>query len=219
MFDDNIVIFIPSFLEAEKIFNIQGFQKVNHFYISSYNNHTVIITGVGKTNSAITSSLFYSQYKPKYSLLTGICGAYEESGINIGEVVCIEKDFLVDECNYNGENITTLNEKGFLKDDEFCAEFKCINDFKIVFSNTVSLIANEKTLVNKYMEKTKASVENMEGASFGIASNRFNVKPYHIRAVSNYSTTIDNQQWNIKKACKSLKEAVDLFLNSYAQQR
>lgn len=217
MFDNNIVIFIPSFLEAEKIFNIQSFQKRNYFHTASYNNHTVVITGVGKTNSAITSALFYSQYKPKYSLLTGICGAYEESGISIGEVVCIEKDYLVDECNYNGENIITLNEKGFLKDSEFYAEFQCINDFKSVLSNTLSLIASEKNLVNKYMEKTKASVENMEGASFGIAANRFNIKPYHIRAVSNYSTTINNQQWNIKKACKSLKDAVDYFLNSFVQ--
>lgn len=215
MFSKDIVIFIPSILEAEKILNIQGFQKNHNFYSSTYKGHTVIITGVGKTNSAFTSTLFYSQYSTKnYSLLTGICGAYEESGLNIGDIVCIEKDYLVDECNYNGETITTLNEKGFLKDDEFCGIFQCVNDFKSVTSNTVSLIANEKQLVKKYMDKTKALVENMEGAAFGIAANRFNVHPYQIRAVSNYASVQENQKWDIKKACKNLKEAVDFFLTA-----
>lgn len=217
MFSKDIVIFIPSILEAEKIFNIQGFQKNNHFYSSTYNGHTVIITGVGKTNSAITSALFHSQYSTHSSILTGICGAYEESGLNIGDIVCIEKDYLVDESNYNGENITTLNEKGFLKDDEYCGIFKCVNDFKSVTSNTVSLIANEKQLVKKYMDKTKALVENMEGAAFGIAANRFNVHPYQIRAVSNYASVQENQKWDIKKACKNLREAVDFFIKSLVQ--
>ena len=67
------------------------------------------------------------------------------------------------------------------------------------------------------MKKTNAQVENMEGASFGIAANKFNIKPYQIRAVSNYSSSLEKQQWDIKKAAKSLKQAVDTFINYFAQ--
>ncbi len=213
---ENIVIFIPSFLEAEKIFNITNFSKTGFFHTSSYKNIPVVITGVGKTNSSITSALFFSQYKPKYSLLTGICGAYEESGLHIGDIVSIKKDYLVDECSFNGKTITTLHEKGFLQDNEFGADFLYAEKFKAATSNTVSFIACQKDLVYEYMKKTNALVENMEGAAFGIAANKFNVMPYHIRSVSNFSTTVENQKWDIKKAAKNLKDAVDLFLNFYA---
>ena len=67
------------------------------------------------------------------------------------------------------------------------------------------------------MNKTKALVENMEGASFGIAANKFNIKPYQIRAVSNYSSSLEKQQWDIKKAAKSIKNAVDTFINFFSQ--
>lgn len=217
MFEKNIVIFIPSFLEAEKIFNITEFQNFSHFSTGIYAGIPVVITGAGKTNAAITSSLFFASNKVKYPLLTGICGAYEESGLNIGDIVCITKDFLVDECNYNGDKITTLHEKGFLKEYEYCAEFSYFNEFQEVSSNTVSLIPHIKSLADLYMNKTNAQVENMEGASFGIAANKFNIKPYQIRAVSNYSSSIENQQWDIKKAAKSLKQAVDTFINYFAQ--
>lgn len=217
MFEKNIVIFIPSFLEAEKIFNITDFQNFSHFSTGMYAGFPVVVTGACKTNAAIASSLFFANNQVKYPLLTGICGAYEESGLNIGDVVCITKDYLVDECNYNGNKITTLHEKGFLKEQEYCAEFSYFNEFKEVSSNTVSVVPHIKSIADLYMKKTKALVENMEGASFGIAANKFNIKPYQIRAVSNYSSSLEKQQWDIKKATKNLKNAVDTFINFFSQ--
>ena len=59
MFEKNIVIFIPSFLEAEKIFNITDFQNFSHFSIGMYAGFPVVVTGACKTNAAIVSSLFF----------------------------------------------------------------------------------------------------------------------------------------------------------------
>ena len=76
----------------------------------------------------------------------------------------------------------------------------------------LKITENEK---NIYMAKTNALVENMEGAAFGIAANKFGIKPYQIRAVSNYCGNIEKQQWDINNACVSLKKAVDLFIETH----
>ena len=65
------------------------------------------------------------------------------------------------------------------------------------------------------MAKTNALVENMEGAAFGMAANKQNIRPYQIRAVSNYCGDIKKQQWNINSACLSLRNAIDLFIEKH----
>ena len=55
----------------------------------------------------------------------------------------------------------------------------------------------------------------MEGAAFGMAANKHGIKPYQIRAVSNYCGNTEKQQWNINKACAALKKAIDLFIETH----
>lgn len=217
MFNKDIVFFIPTFLEAEKLLNISDFKVYNSFNISYYKSYPVVITGCGKTNAAFTSALFFSQFKVKYPILTGICGAYYNSGLNIGDVVTIKNDFFVDECNYDGKNITLLHEKGFILANDNCGKFQITDSFKQVDSNTVSFIPQFNSLSNKYHLKTNALVENMEGASFGNSANKFNVLPQQVRAVSNYCGDIKTQNWDIKTAGKNLKNALNLLINTYVQ--
>ncbi len=215
MLESPVVIFIPTILEAEKIFNIYEFKIINNFNTATYRSYPVIITGCGKSNASVTSALFFSQYKPKYPLLTGICGAYHNCGINIADTVSIKDDFFVDECNYDGNKITLLHEKGFTLTEDNKGRFQVFNKLKEVNSNTVSFIPQIDSLSNMYHEKTKALVENMEGAAFASAANKFNIYPYHIRSVSNYCGNINMQNWDIKKASASLKKAVDLFIDTF----
>lgn len=215
----NVVIFFPTFKECKKTLNVSNYEKYSYFDVVRYRSIYIVITGATKTCAAMQSALFFAEYKPKYPLLTGICGAYQQSNVNtslnIGEVVSIEHDYFVDEANYNGIQLTTLHEKGFIIADNNRASFTIDNDYKIVNSNTISLIPQMNSISEQYMQKTGASVENMEGASFGAVANKFNVKPYQIRAISNYCGDIDKQCWDIDKACKSLKQAIDLFIDKH----
>lgn len=215
MFESSIVIFFPTFLECKKVLNISDFSSFSYFDTAVYKSVPIIITGAGKSNAAMISALFFSQFKPKYPLLTGICGAYQNTDIKTSDVVSIEYDYFVDEANYNGTNITTIHEKGFITAKDNRAEFNIDENYKLVSSNTVSLIPQFDSLSNLYMTKTNALVENMEGAAFGMAANKQGVKPYHIRAVSNYCGNTEKQQWDINNACISLKKAVDLFIETY----
>ena len=214
MFKSNIVIFFPTFLECSKVLNIYDFSSFNDFNTATYKSIPIIITGAGKSNASMISALFFKEFKPKYPLLTGICGAYRNTDVNISDIVSIDYDYFVDEANYNGSILTTIHEKGFKIAENNRAEFTVFENFKKVSSNTVSLIPQFDSLSNLYMEKTNAFVENMEGAAFGLAANKFNIKPYQIRAVSNYCGNIENQKWDINTACKSLKKAIDLFIET-----
>lgn len=216
MFKKDIVIFFPTLLECKKILNISDLSKKSHFNTAEYKSIPIIITGAGKSNAAMCSALFFSEYNPKYPLLTGICGAYQNTFVKVNDTVSIEYDYFVDEANYDGQKITTIHEKNFIIAKDNRAVFSIDDNFKKVSSNTVSLIPQFDNLSNLYMTKTGATVENMEGASFGMAANYFNIKPYQIRAVSNYCGDIKRQQWNINDACRSLKNAIDLFIENHS---
>lgn len=199
------VLFIPSEKELNKIFNVSKIELYKHFKYSFVNNIPIIITGIGKTNTSITTSLFFNMFKPKKSILTGICGTYRISNLKIGDIVSIKYDFFVDEASYDGDNLLLLKDKfsDIYSDD---IQFNTINDFNVVNSNTVSLIPTCDNLSQIYQKKTNALVENMEGASFCQVANMFNITSYQIRGISNFCGK--NQEWDIKKACKNIKNAI-----------
>ncbi len=202
----NTVLFIPTEKELFKIFNIDNTKKYENFTYSFIKDTPIIITGIGKTNSAITSTLFFSKYKPNRPILTGICGAYRNVGLNLCDVVSISKDFFVDEGSFNGKNITLLEEKSLPVCSNSYVSFNTFSNFKNVTSNTVSLIPETDAISNIYHLKTMAHTENMEGASFGLSAKFFGVTAYQIRSISNFCGS--NQEWNIKKSCQNLKEAI-----------
>lgn len=215
MFESNTAIFFPTVLECKKVLHISDFSYKYCFNTATYKSIPVIITGAGKSNAAMQSALFFKEYKPEYPLLAGICGAYQNTWVEITDVVSIEYDYFVDEANYDGKAVTTIHEKGFTIVQDNRAVFSVDENFKKVSSNTVSLIPQFDSLSDLYMAKTNAVVENMEGAAFGMVANRFNIKPYQIRAVSNYCGQTEKQKWNINGACNALKRAIDLFIETH----
>lgn len=215
MINSKIAVFLPTVLEMKAIFNTEPDKNDEILQYTTYKNIPLIITGSGKTNSAITASHFASKHKADIILLIGICGAYRNTELNIGDTVSIKYDYFVDEAEYNITNIKTMHEKGFSPAPENRGEYIVFDKFKTVNSNTVSLIPLFDELSNIYHNKTNADVENMEGASFACALNKFNIKPYQIRTVSNYCGDKSMQQWDIKKACKNLKTAVDIFIEQF----
>lgn len=215
MINTKIAVFMPTALEMKAVFNLEPNCKDEILEYSMYKNIPIIITGAGKTNSALTASHFASKHYADIILLTGICGAYRKSTLNIGDTVSIKYDYFVDEAEYNISHIKTMYEKGFCPAPDNRGECSTYDKFKIVNSNTISLIPLFDELSCLYNEKTHADVENMEGASFSYTLNKFNIKPYQIRTVSNYCGNKNEQQWDIKKACKNLKIAVDSFINQF----
>lgn len=207
------VLFIPTEKELHKIFGLKAEVFDNTFMAGIYQNIPIIVTGIGKTNAAITATIFFSKYGASIkTALIGICGAYRSSGLEIGETISVKYDYFVDECVYDGEKITTLAEKNMPICHMNRAEFQIMEGLRQMVSNTVSFIPANDKISELYRTKTNADIENMEGASFGLAAARFGAKPYQIRAVSNYCGNMENQNWNINKAAENLKKAINDFL-------
>ena len=207
-----IIIFIPTEREFTKVFKLPAVNISDEFSGIIYNNIPIIITGAGKTNACLTAARVFQQFAPRSALLMGICGAYQNSSLNIGDVVCITKDYFVDECVFDGKTITTLAEKHMPLCHENCATFEKTHFLKAVSSNSVSFIAATDYISNLYTTKTGAQTENMEGAAFGTACAKYNIKAYQIRAVSNFCGDAEKQKWNITKAATNLKTSIDYFL-------
>ncbi len=164
----------------------------------------VFVTGVTKTNASFASALIFSELRPEQALLAGICGAYRQSGLKIGDTVSIVKDWFVDEAVFTGSEIRLLGEEGFPVCENNFTYFEKMPSLPFVDSNTVSLLSSCDMLANIYYSKTNAAVENMEGAPVGLSALRSGVRVVQVRSVSNYCGERTNQEWNIKSAFRSL---------------
>ncbi|WP_022850300.1 hypothetical protein [Limisalsivibrio acetivorans] len=169
-----------------------------------YRGYDVIVTGVSKTNAAFASAIAIDRLKPQKALLAGICGSYKGSGYSPGDLLCLERDYFVDEGMMLPDGIRLIGEEGFPVTEGNCAEFRPWPKLPRTEGNTVSFLSSFDYLASAYRKKTGASVESMEGASVGLAAQRFGVECFHVRAVSNYCGERESQQWDIKKAFSAL---------------
>lgn len=199
-------IFVPTVKEAEGIFS--GIELTLWKYgvlKAEYNDIMIFVTGATKTCAAFSAAMVLDAFPAEEVVLTGICGAYRQSGLKVGDIVSVHKDFFADEAVFYSDKITTLSEMGFEFAKNGCSEFISYDDLPIVNSNTVSFLDGEGAVSALLYSKYGASVENMEGAAFGFVCNMLGIKAYQVRAVSNFCGKREGQEWNVRLALGNLK--------------
>ena len=210
----NEIIAIPSEFEVKKIFGNVSIKVENGLKYTLYRDYLILLTGVSKISTTYNLTKFLSISSNISKIyLVGIAGAYEDSNLNISDIISVQKDYLIDEATItqtdNNVEIVTMHEKGINIIDSNFAEFKVVESMKVVNSNTVSLIQTDENICNAYRDKYGASIENMEGAAFGYIASQFNIDTYQIRSISNFCGSKFNDSWNIKGACAKLKDFID----------
>lgn len=170
------------------------------------NNTDIFVTGVGKILSAINAFRIFSLVDADEFYLTGICGAYRQSNLDVGDIVTILEDHFVDEGIFLGDKITGTHEIGFPICNKNVVTHLLMDDVKIANGNTVSLCSGADWYAEMLTKKTNADVETMEGASVGLVGELFNKKIYHVRAVSNFCGDRKNQEWNISLSLENLSK-------------
>jgi len=199
-------IFVPTVKEAEGIFSgIELTLWKYGIFKAEYNDIMIFVTGITKTSAAFSAATVFGAFPVEEAILTGICGAYKQSGLNVGDVVSVHKDFFADEAVFYRDRITTLDEMGFGFAKDGCCEFASYSNLPIVNSNTVSFLDGEGEVSALLYTKYGASVENMEGAAFGFVCNMLGIKAYQVRAVSNFCGKRSEQEWNARLALGNLK--------------
>lgn len=199
-------IFVPTVKEAEGIFGDIKLQEYKYGIIKgAYRDIPVYVTSVTKTSAAFSASMVLSEGSITEALLTGICGAYVKSGLSVGDVVSVQKDFFADEAVFYEDRIDSIGDLGFKITEGGFVEFATIQDMPIINSNTVSFLDGVGRVSEMMRKKTGASVENMEGAAFGYVCNMLKIKAFQVRGVSNFCGARSEQRWNIRLAFDNLK--------------
>ena len=179
----------------------------------------VAIAGVGAVDFAANLARFFSQKKYEKAFLLGICGAYPNSEIQLGDVVRVDSEVIADmgaqsreghfipwgtlvskETRYNGASPRDLP--------------LCLAAIPEVAGGTVNCCTGTQYLGNRRESTFQIQVESMEGAAFFATCKAFGVSGYQFRAVSNMASDRDESSWDIPRALTALKQSVlDLLLD------
>jgi len=205
-------IFLPSIVEAKKIFPEVVFKNWKYGILQGdFRGLSVFITGVSKTPTVFNTSVILSEVPVTEAYLTGVCGAYRSSGLAVGDVVTVGKDFFADEGLLDGGEFKSLDQMGFWFLEKRYTEFSVLEGLTVADSATVSFLDGEGRISEILQKSTGAKVENMEGASFAYVCNMLKVKCFQIRAVSNYCGVRKDQQWDFNQAVRNLKSFFETF--------
>jgi len=150
-----------------------------------------LITGVGILSAAISLSKAFQKQNYKNAIQIGIAGAYGSSGLQLGDIVEVKSDCLVEFLPWEPN---TFFASGTLPNEVA----------KLVKGATVFSCADTKEM--EFTRGELAQVETMEGAAFFAACKEYKVEATQIRAISNYATKYEKSQWKTGDALLKLRD-------------
>ena len=171
------------------------------------------IAGIGAVDFSANLARFFSQKKYERAFLLGICGAYPNSGLQLGDVVRVDTEVIADMGAQSREG--HFIPWGTLVSKEICYKGASPRDLPLCLAavpgaagGTVNCCTGTQYLGNRRESTFQIQVESMEGAAFFAVCKAFGVSGYQFRAVSNMATDRDESSWNIPKALAALKTQV-----------
>jgi futalosine hydrolase len=189
--------------------------------ISSYNykQHQidVLITGVG-----IAHTGFYlgKHLTDKYDIAinAGICGSFNYT-LSIGDIVRIDEDCFADLGAEDDEQFLSVEELKLPGTYHVKNENHFNHSYLSRLPNakgvTVNTAHGNIISIDKFISRTKADVESMEGAAFLFACNQTKTKCLQLRAISNYVEKRDRSKWNIPLVIESLNAFLIDFIKVF----
>ena len=173
----------------------------------------VAVAGVGLVDFSANLARFLSQKKYEKAYLLGICGAYPNSGLQVGDVVRVGTEVIADMGAQSREGHfisweTLVSREIRYKSADYRDLPLCLAAIPEVAGGTVNCCTGTQYLGNRRESTFQIQVETMEGAAFFAVCKAFGVSGYQFRAVSNMASDRDESSWDIPKALSSLKTQV-----------
>lgn len=197
----NILIFFPTELEAK------AFEAPN---VDA--NIVVKTSGVGVYNT------IFSLIKPcliqpiDLVILAGIAGSYSPE-LPIGEVVQVVEDSFADIGVWEENSFKDIYDMGLEKKPNTRGVSQNFG-LKQVIGVTVNTITSTELQKTEMLRKYSPQVESMEGAAATFVCNKLDVPCLQLRAVSNYVTDRNKNNWNIPLAIENLHKAIESVIFS-----
>lgn len=175
--------------------------------------YDVCVCGVGVTDFATNLSYFLSKNRYERAFLLGVCGAYPNRDLDVGDVVRVDSEVVGDmgvqtvDGHFLPWGDVSGDKKVYMGETPRCLPLPQAA-VRSVAGVTVNCCTGTEYLAMRRAELFNADVESMEGAAFFAVCKRFGVSACEFRAVSNIATDRDPSQWKIAESLANLKEQV-----------
>ena len=179
----------------------------------------VLPTGVGSVNAAVALTRYLEHNQPSSILVCGIAGAYPDSGLSIGDVVCAESECYGDLGAASADGFLDMRDLGF---PLVAAPEPLYNVFPLqIFPAprlarfvTVNTCTGTNASARAMVARTGGSVESMEGAAIAHVAALARVPVGEIRGISNIAGDRNRSTWRVKEAAEAAQKALLAWLES-----
>ncbi len=197
-------------------------KKQNNVFISTNLTVSVLITGIGSAATTYTLCNHLQNHNYDCILQLGIAGAFNKQ-LQIGEVLMVTEEYWGDlgaEDHNDFLDIFDLqladaNEFPYLnkalKNENYTTYFSALKKVKGL---TVNCSSGSQDTIDKRIRKYTCDVESMEGAAFHYICLSNNIPFVQLRAISNYVTPRNKNDWNIPLAIENVNQSCIHFLNT-----
>jgi len=150
-----------------------------------------LVSGVGILATALSLSRAFQGKNYKNAIQMGIAGAYRSSGLNIGDVVEVESDCILEFLPWEPNTFFASGALPFEK------KLKDVKGATVLNCTSTEEIGN--------IRGKSAQIETMEGAAFFAVCKEYGVQAVQVRAISNYAALYNKSEWKIETALAGLK--------------
>jgi futalosine hydrolase len=186
-------------------------------------------TGVGKVETAIAADQAIAELSPRWVIHIGCAGAYEASGLRIGDVAIGSEEVFGDEGVETPDGFLTMAAIGLplaVRGDDRLHDHVPVSppptsvarELEMLFAPkvlvrigrllTVSTGAGTDVIARRRAEQFEPLAESMEGAASGVAAWRRSVRFSEVRGISNPVGDRQRDGWNIDRACRHAAEVL-----------
>lgn len=169
--------------------------------------------GVGPVNAAHAVTLAITRSRPAAIIVCGIGGAYPDSGLGIGDVVCAGSECYGDLGATSPHGFLDMQRLGFPLVDGPPPLYNVLpmqvfpSAVRVPFV-TMSTCTGTDAAARALAARTGGAVENMEGAAVAHVAAIHGIPVGELRGISNMVTDRDTSTWRITAAATAAQEAL-----------
>ncbi len=177
----------------------------------------VIVTGVGAVNAAYALTRYLDRQPVKQIIVCGIGGAYPGSGLEVGAVVCAERECYGDLGADSPDGFLDMQALGFPVVAGAVPIFNTLpmqifpGAWRVPFV-TVNMCTGSDAAARTIEARTGGAVENMEGAAIAHVAALAGIPVGEIRGISNMVGNRDKKAWRVREAAEAAQEMLMEFV-------
>lgn len=169
-----------------------------------------LVTGVGPVNAALSLTQRLARQEAAAVISFGIGGAYPNSGLSIGEVVCAESEYYADLGADSPDGFLDMNALGFpVVGDHFnhlpLGLWPTARRRPFVTRSTCTGRLQDALVIE---DRTGGAVESMEGAAIVHVALAHGIPVGEVRGISNSVGDRDPAGWRIDEAARAAARAL-----------